>query len=438
MKTLITVLLAAVLAFSLNAQNFNEQKLDSLFSSIEQNNKGMGSLSIYKNGKEIYINSIGFAEVNSGKEATSTTKYRVGSISKTFTAAVILQLVEEGKLQLNTKLSEFYPQVPNSEKITIEDMLRHQSGIFNISKEENFEAWKGEKQTKEQHLARIAKHEPVFEPGTKSDYSNTNYILLSFIIEDIEKKDLSKVIQKRITKPLKLENTYYSGKLNPSAGEALSYRKTGEWTPIEETEMSVVKGAGAIISTPSDLNKFYTALFHGKVIKPETLKLMTTVKGDYGLGIFEMPFDGKTFYGHTGGIDGFDAVVNYLPAEDLSIAYTSNGRDIHPHQILMGVLNIYFDKAYEIPTFRTLKVTAAELGKYEGTYGSETFPLKIRIFAEGDKLMGQAAGQPSFPLEAYEKDKFKFDAAKLRLEFSPAKNEMFFKQGDKTAVLVRE
>lgn len=433
-----TFLLVGSLAFISQAQEFNSKKMDSLFNSIEQNNKGMGSLSIYSNGKEIYSKTIGFADVSSKKEATSLTKYRIGSISKTFTAAVTMQLIEEGKLQLNTKLSDFYPQFPNAEGITIEDMLRHQSGLFNISNEENFDEWKGQKFTEDQLLEKMAKHEAVFEPGTNSEYSNTNYILLSFIIEKIEKQDLSKVFQKRIIQPLELENTYYAGKLNPAAGEALAYRKTGEWTPVDETEMSVIKGAGAITSTPSDLNKFYTALFQGKIVKPETLEKMKTIKGEYGLGMFEMPFDDKTFYGHTGGIDGFNSFVNYLPAQNISFAYSSNARDMSPQQIHQAILKIYYGKEYEIPTFKTLRVSPEELVKYEGTYGSEGFPLKIKIYAEGEQLMGQAEGQPSFPLEAYEPDKFKFDRMGLKLEFTPSEGKMNFKQGSNQHELTRD
>ncbi|MDX1602128.1 MAG: serine hydrolase, partial [Salinimicrobium sediminis] len=190
MKSLINFSLMLFLGMSLSAQDFNKQKMDSLFSAIDENNKGMGSLSIYKNGNEVYTSSTGFANVEAKKAADAQTRYRVGSITKTFTAAIIMQLIEEGKLQLETKLSAFYSQIPNAGKISMEDLLRHQSGLFNYSKVEDFENWKDKEQSRQDHLERFVKNGIEFQPGERSDYSNTNYILLSIIIEDLEKEDL--------------------------------------------------------------------------------------------------------------------------------------------------------------------------------------------------------------------------------------------------------
>ncbi len=425
------------LGMSLSAQDFNKQKMDSLFSAINDNNKGMGSFSIYKNGEEVYAASTGYADVEAKKVADAQTRYRVGSITKTFTASTIMQLIEEEKLRLDTKLSEFYPQIPNSEKISIEDLLRHQSGLSDFSKVEDFKDWKDKEQSRKDHLDRFVKIGIDFQPGEKIDYSNTNYILLSFIIEDLEREDFSKVLSRRILNPLQLMNTYYGSKLDPAKGEALAYQKTGEWTLIEETHMSVVKGAGALMSTPSDLNKFLTALFAGKVVKPATLEKMQEIEGELGLGLMEMDLAGRTFYGHTGGIDGFNSVVVYDPAEKVSFAYSSNGRDLAPHKILDAAARIYFGEAYEIPSFKTLALTAEQLKKYEGTYSGEGFPLILKIYQENGKLMGQAEGQPSFPLEAFEPHKFKFDRFGLKLEFDPESGKMLFKQGPNSHELKR-
>lgn len=437
MKSLINFSLMLFLGMSLSAQDFNKQKMDSLFSAIDENNKGMGSLSIYKNGNEVYTSSTGFANVEAKKAADAQTRYRVGSITKTFTAAIIMQLIEEGKLQLETKLSAFYPQIPNAGKISIEDLLRHQSGLFNYSKGEDFENWKNKEQSRQDHLDRFVKNGIEFQPGEKSDYSNTNYILLSFIIEDLEKEDLSEVLYRRIVKPLQLKNTYYGSKLDPSKGEALAYQKTGEWTLIDETHMSVVKGAGALMSTPSDLNKFVTVLFAGKIVKPATLEKMKEIKGEFGLGLMEMDLVGRNFYGHTGGIDGFNSVVVYNPTEKVSFAYSSNGRDLLPHKILDAAAHIYFGEAYEIPSFKTLELTAGQLKQYEGIYSGEGFPLILKIYEENGKLMGQVEGQPSFPLEAFEPHKFKFDRFGLKLEFDPEAGKMLFKQGPNSHELKR-
>lgn len=429
MKTIITLSMFLFINWTISAQDFNRAKLDSLFETIDRNDKGMGSISIFRNGEEIYSNTIGFADVNSRKKAGPETKYRIGSVSKTFTAAVVMQLIEEKKLNLNTKLFQFFPEVPNSEKISIENLLRHQSGLVNFSQAEDFKEWKGTEQSRTQMLNRIRENGFTFQPGEKSEYSNTNYLLLSYVIENIEKKDFAEVIKSRITGPLKLQNTYYGGVLNSAAGEAISYNKTGNWTPVEQTHMSIVKGAGALSSTPSDLNRFLSALFSGKVVKPSGLEKMKELKGDFGIGLVALPLDEKVFYGHTGGIDGFNSVVAYLPEEGISIAFTSNARDMAPPAILLGAAKIFFGKEYEIPTFKSFEVAAEDFVQYEGIYSGENFPLKLKIFTQEGQLMGQAEGQPSFPLEAYEKNKFKFDRLGVKLEFIPAQNKMIFKQG---------
>ena len=429
MKTLIKFSLLLILSFPLYAQDFDREKMDSFFSLIDQHDKGMGSLSIFKNGKEIYSKTIGFANVATNKKADAHTRYRVGSITKTFTASIIMQLIEEGDLQLETKLSQFFPNIPNSAKINIENMLRHQSGLYNFSEAADFSTWKNQPQSREDHLARMLGKTPVFEPGEKTEYSNTNYVLLSFIIEDLEKKKLSQVIAERILKPLRLTRTACGGILDPAKGEALAYEKTGKWTVAEETHMSVVKGAGGLSSTPADLNYFVTALFSGKVVQPESLSKMLEMENELGLGLMEIPVAGMSFYGHTGGIDGFNAVVIYDPREQVGIAYISNAREMAPSKILDAVVHIYYGKSYELPSFQSLTLTPEQLKKFEGTYGAADFPLELKIYQEGGRLMGQAKGQPSFPLEAYEPNKFKFDRFGLKLEFLPKEGKLHFKQG---------
>ena len=119
MKQLLTLTAAFFMVLNVSAQTFDKAKLDSFFSLLEKNNKGMGSISIFKEGKEVYTKSIGYADVEHGLKADNETVYRIGSISKTFTATMVMQLVESGKLALEDKLSKFYPDVPNAEKITI-------------------------------------------------------------------------------------------------------------------------------------------------------------------------------------------------------------------------------------------------------------------------------------------------------------------------------
>lgn len=162
---------------SLTAQNFNRAKMDSLFSLIEENQEGMGSVSIFKDGEEEYQNSIGFAAIENKIEANQNTKYRIGSISKTFTAVLIMQLMEEGKLGLDTKLAEFYPEIPNASEIIIQQLLKHQSGLYNFTNDPAYLEYMESPKTKTELLEIFKEDDTVFEPGAKSEYSNTNYLL---------------------------------------------------------------------------------------------------------------------------------------------------------------------------------------------------------------------------------------------------------------------
>lgn len=436
-KTLLVINLFLFVGFTF-AQDFDVEKMDRFFETIEENNKGMGSFSLYQDGEEVYQNTMGYADIENNIASEKNTKFRIGSISKTFTATLIMQLIEEGKLQLDTPLSKFYREIPNAANITIEDLLRHQSGLFNFTNDEAYLKYMEQPKTKDELLSIFKAQKPVFEPGENNEYSNTNYVLLSFIAEDVTKEDLPDLLKKKIIEPLGLENTYYGGKINTADFEAQSYKKEKDWVLNTETDMSIPQGAGAIVSTPSDLNEFFTALFNGRLLTAESLEKMKSMKNGYGMGLFAYPFYDKTLYGHTGGIDGFNSIAAYAPADDLSVAYTSNATDLSTNEIIIGAMSIYYGKEYAIPVFKTVEIPAEELEKFTGTYGSETFPLKIKVFREEGVLKAQATGQPAFPLEAYDQDKFQFTRAGLKMEFTPEEDKMLFLQGGGSYELYRE
>jgi CubicO group peptidase (beta-lactamase class C family) len=388
----------------------------------------MGSISIFKEGNEAYQRSFGFAELNKIK-ATKDTKYRIGSISKTFTAVIIMQMIDESKITLDTKLSSWFPEIPNASTITIEALLRHRSGLFNFTNAPDYTSWMVSKHSKDDLLKKFIANGTVFKPDEKAAYSNTNYILLSLIAEKVDKKDFALILKDRIITPCKLEDTYYGGKIKPKENEAFSYTNINKWTLATETDMSVPIGAGAIVSNPTDLNIFYNQLFSGKLVSVESLSKMKKLVDGFGIGMFQIPFYERMAFGHTGGIDGFQSMIGYFPDEKVSIAYTSNGVVMPMNDILIGALSIYFGKDYILPDFKpAMELTSAALDKYLGVYSSPDFPLKVTITKNGNTLIGQATGQPSFPLEAFEKDKFKFDQAMLKLEFQPDESKMILKQ----------
>ncbi|NQU84244.1 MAG: beta-lactamase family protein [Mariniphaga sp.] len=439
MKQLFTFILISTIIFSLNAQTFDRQKMDNLFNLIEENNKSMGSISIFQDGKEVYQKSIGFVDINNNLMSNATTIYRIGSISKTFTTTIIMQMVEEKKLTLETKLSKWFKKIPNSEKISIKQLLGHRSGLFNFTNAEGYASQTEKPKSRSEQLKTFIKNGTVFEPGEKAEYSNTNFVLLSFIIEEVENKPFSEVLDERIVERIGLKNTSYGGKINTANNEALSYRKENNWVLNTETDMSIPMGAGAIVSTPTDLNIFFNKLFAGELISVESLNKMKNIVDGYGLGLFTYPFSEKQSFGHTGGIDGFRAIASIFPDENVAISFCRNGENMSGNDILIGALSIYFVHDYELPEFAPAIVLNIEvLEQYSGTYSSPTAPLKLKIFIDGDVLKAQGEGQPSFPLEAFDENKFKFEQAGVQIEFIPSESKLILKQGGGTFEMAKE
>ena len=437
----ILLLITIVLSANLSAQDFDKQKLDSFFKLIESNQKGMGSISIFENGKETYHNAFGFASKEDNKMATDKTKYRIGSVSKTFTASIILKLIEEGKLSLTTKLSDFYPKIKNAQIITIEQLLKHRSGIFNFTSAEGFTSWMEDPISKDDLVNKIAANGSIFEPNDKFEYSNSNYVLLSFIAEKIQNKVFPQLIKEMVCKPCNLQNTYYGSKISTANNEAKSYTKSNDWQLATESDMSIPQGAGAIVSTPNDLNEFLNCLFSYKIVSEQTVKAMMEIEDGYGLGMFQVPFYDKKAFGHNGAIDSFQSNAYYFTVEDVSVTFMANGLAMPINDIMIGALSIYFGKDYTLPEFKetaAIILKSGDLDKYLGVYSSPNFPLKVTITKKENVLVGQATGQPSFPLEAYETDKFQFSQAGLNLEFIPRDNKMILIQGGGEFELIKE
>jgi CubicO group peptidase (beta-lactamase class C family) len=237
------------------------------------------------------------------------------------------------------------------------------------------------------------------------------------------------LLQEFIVKPLGLTNTYVFGKINPLNNECKSYSFSGTWKAETETDFTIPLGAGAIISTPTDLTIFADALFNGKLVTNESLEIMKTIKEGYGIGLFQFPFHNSVGYGHTGGIDGFSSVYSHFADDKISYALISNGSNFSINNISVAVLSAVYDKPYEIPTFTAFNLTSEDLDKYLGVYSSSQIPLKITITKEGNTLTAQGSGQPAFPLEATGKDKFKFDLAGAEFEFNPNEKTMVLFQG---------
>lgn len=430
-KIFATIFLVSLTFEAVFSQSINKPKLDSLFNILAEKNKAMGSLAISKNGKVLYSRAFGYSSISDKEKIPSTTltKYRIGSISKMFTATMIFQLVEEGKIKLATTLDAYFPTIPNAKKITIGNLLNHRSGLHNFTSDPEYQNYMTQPKTMDEMIAIISKNKVDFEPNEKAAYSNSNYVVLGYIIEKLTKQPYSKNLSQRITSKIGLLNTGFGGKANIENNDCYSYNWLNRWEQLPETDMSIPGGAGSVVSTPTDLTRFIEALFSLKLISQSSLDKMKTMTDGYGMGMFKIPFYNKQGYGHNGGIDGFGSNVCYFPDDSLAIAYCTNGQVYPLNDILIGVLSIYFNRDYKIPTFNTIALKPEDLNNYLGVYSSAQIPLKITITINNSKLTAQATGQSSFPLEAAEKDKFTFDQAGIKMEFNTDKNEMTLKQG---------
>lgn len=431
MKKIYLIILSLSIFFQYGcSQSFNKAKLDSFFNTLGKNDKFMGNVAVSKGGQVIYQKSVGYLDVEHKIKANKNTKYIIGSVSKIFTAVLVLKAVELHKLKLNQTIYQFFPTLENAKKITIGQLLHHRSGIHDFSRNKDYLTWRTKPKSEKEMVDIIAKDGSDFEPGTRSGYSNSNYLLLAYVLEKVFKKPYSKLLKEYITKPLNLKNTYVGNKINLKYNEAYSYIRYGtKWELQPEVNLSVFIGAGDIVSTATDLIKFSNALFNGRLLNPKSLKLMKTLKGRFGMGIYMKKFKKLKGYGHSGHLEGFVSVLFHFPKKNISFAYTSNGLNYNFGKISTIILNAVYNNPYNIPKFSNYKVNPDELDKYLGIYSSDQIPKKIIITKKNNVLNARLTGQASFPLEPIAKNKFDFVQIGVVITFNPKDSSMIFKEG---------
>ncbi len=332
-----------IVFLQVNGQRASE--IDAFLFQVEARDKAMGSVAILQNGELTYQNSFGYASLNPNRKADSLTRYQIGSISKTFTAAVIMQMVTEGKISLNDKLSKFYPNWPGANQITLEYLLRHRSGIQNFAKTRDSKLRYLNPQTNEEieEIFRNAKLD--VKPGSKAEYNNANYVVLSLIAEGLDQMSFSEIVENRIARPLTLKRTGYGSVIKPKENEAHSYyKKRGKWIQNPEGDLVSLKGAGALVSTPAELCIFYDAIFRGIFFSEPLLQEMISMESGFGLGLFQYPFYDKVCYGHGGSIGAFESFAAYFPEEKVAVAICLNAGGEHLNDILKEILDIWFNK----------------------------------------------------------------------------------------------
>jgi len=414
-------------------REINTAKLDDFFNYITQNKQSVGSISIFRKGKEIYKRDFGQDQLPNVKW-DSNTRYQIGSISKLFTAVMLMQQVEKRKLNISDKLSKYYPGVPNADKITIESLLNHTSGLGDYAGEHY--QWLFKKSVGDKAILDTIKAQGVeFQPGEKTRYSNSGYYLLSRILEKVAKKPYNVLLKENITSKAEINNTF-SVLDNPKNVFKSYENEDGKWKEMEDFDFRNCIGLGDIVSTPNDLNIFINALFNNKFVTKETLEKMMPKPGKpFGLGIMAVPFYNQVSFGHGGDTAGSHSITAYSKKEDYSISMVINGEEFSHNELSIEILNIIYDQDAEYPKLDITNNTTSDKGKlnkYIGDYTSPDIPMVLKIFLKEETLFAQGKGQPEFPLELIEKDQFGFEKAGIKISFFPDKNQMQLLQNGKT------
>lgn len=295
----------------------------------------------------VYQPIIGTMTVTSGAKTmtgwqpiTPTTLFQIGSITKTFTAAVILNLEAQGKLSINDKIGPWFPQYPNWQAITIKQLLNMSSGIFQYEKDPAFakaNQHNPQKQWRVDQLLAVSYQHPLyFQPGTSWHYCNANYILLGEIVEKITHQKLATIFDRLLQQEdIKLPNTYYiPNNYNNSIMQQMAHGYQDK-QDITADNMSTFGAAGAMISTSSDIAQWIKALFSGKILAPQQLaEFMTTIPFDvppkpkgsrYGLGLYYLnTIQYGDIWWYSGVTDGYISLFMYVPNRQLIITANIN------------------------------------------------------------------------------------------------------------------
>ena len=380
------------------------EKLDSYFKELQSNDRFSGSVILMKGDDILFQNAYGSIDKD-GTPATPQSLYRVASITKSYTSALILRFVEQGDLSLKTTLNSYFPGIPNAEQITIEQLLRHQSGLANFTGLQSYTDYFTAERSREEMIEHFESIETVFEPGKRSAYSNTGYVLLGYIIEEISGLSYSEALREMITGPLGLNSTYFSRSTGLGQYEADSFiYEKGGWVPAPQTNLEILHGAAAIVSTAEEVAKFYRALFSGDILSEGSLENMTRFEGQFGLGTIRFSFYDKAMIGHHGRIDGFQSHSAHIVEDDVTFAILANSLNHQFNDILNGFLSITFGKEFEMPDLeQRIPVSLAEekLDRYTGIYSSEDFPRHIIVSVVEGSLMAYPIGQDAFLLTIY-------------------------------------
>jgi CubicO group peptidase (beta-lactamase class C family) len=358
---------------------------------------------VTRGGRVIYAAGRGLADVEAGRPITPDTAFRLGSIVKQFTAAVVLQLVAEGKLSLDDPISRFFPDWPQpGAGATVRQLLNHASGIQDYSKIPGWIAKNRHRPWTTAELLAVLRELPArAQPGQAWEYNNGGYVMLGAIIEQATGKLWHEALAERITRPLGLRTITYAVPENATSSTARGYTRDGErQQPIQLSHMSVAHAAGGLQGSVNDMARWAQALHGGRVVTPalyaEMIRPARLADGStepYGFGLRLGKIRGRMALVHGGSGGGLDTDSAYLPAEELFFAVFANSDDpaTDPSNLVRRLAALALDEP--IPTFTRTEVDIATIEPLFGTYSGDDGP-PLRFFGRDGKLfVGRGDGQ---------------------------------------------
>ena len=377
-------------------------KVDEYMKAVIRVDGFSGTILVARNGQPIVSKGYGMANIELNVPNTPETVFRLGSVTKQFTAMAIMMLQERGKLSVSDPMCKYLTDCSDAWKpITIKNLLTHTSGITNYTGFSDFARTTVLPTTTAEMVARLKKEPLEFVPGEKFAYSNSGYYLLGVIIEKASGKSYPDFLQENIFTPVGMKQSGYDDPLRIIMNRAAGYQKQGGKIINDSyMDMTVPYAAGALYSTTGDLLRWDQALYTVKLVSQKSLdEIFTPFKSNYGYGwSIGKKFDHKSI-AHGGGIYGFATEISRFPDDHVTIIVLSNIQAAPSGMIAGDLAAIVFNAAYELPKERKeVAIDPKILEKYAGEYKIIQPSIIISVTLENGKLLGQLVGQPKFSL----------------------------------------
>jgi CubicO group peptidase (beta-lactamase class C family) len=395
-------------------------RMQQVIQSEVANKTFMGTVLVVKDGKTLVNQGYGSADLEWNIPNSPAVKFRLGSVTKQFTAASILLLEERGKLKVEDPIGKYLPDAPQAwQKITIYNVLTHTSGIPSFTGFPDYRSTEWKDTNPAELVARFRDKPLDFEPGSKFNYSNSGYVLLGYLIEKVSGQTYGDFLQQNLFTPLGMADTGIDSNaaILPQRAQGYSPSALG----IVHTgyiSMTIPFSAGALYSTTGDLLKWEQGLFGGKILTPASLTRMTTpFKESYAFGLVVSTQDGHKRITHGGGIEGFNTSLNFYPDDKLVVIVLGNLNGGAPDQIANALGKVALGQPVILTSERKeVPVAPAILADYAGTYQLTPTVNNVITVTDGH-LMSKLGTQPELPLFAESETKFFLKIVDAQVEF---------------------